>query len=252
MSGHLGGGAAIAAANARVSLQSRKIIRFLRLWAALGLVIWLNVFVSVSRSSIRGPDEVLCEVSTRKCHFLFIEFRRTRQLMRWSRWRTTTKDKSRRLALLNHLKLNECVSGLACNFTSILLDLVRNIRILLIRGGVEINPGPDQRVEEGFLIKSQNCRGLSDRSKLFRLLKGMFPSRRGANVSPTIGCWQETHIVDSYVLDQYFKGTVVKDNGERNQRGVCTLIPDQFEVCSTSISGIGRWAIAVFRAKETK
>ena len=117
-------------------------------------------------------------------------------------------------------------------------------------GGVESNPGPNHATEEGFLIRSQNCRGLTNRNKLFKMLRKLFPNGRGQVSSRNIACLQETHCIDTFVIDHYFKGTAIIDNGERNQRGVCSLIPESFEVCSSHTSGLGRWAIAVIRSRN--
>ena len=131
----------------------------------------------------------------------------------------------------------------------LLLVVIWNINSLLIIGGIESNPGPEE--EAAFKIRSQNCRGLTDRNKLFKMLRKLYPNSQ-SNLVPSIACLQETHCLDQFVLDHYFKGTAIVDNGERNQRGVCILVPDSFEVCSSHTSGVGRWGIAVIRTKDPR
>ena len=228
----------------------------------MSLVFWLSVSVKESRSSIRGPDSAIRDNLSRKCAFLFSEFDRTHQLTRWSRSRketsTKVKDKSFRLSesrfskLFNHgiaaryMFLCLCLLLLLC--FNLLSTVTWNLPTLLAIGGVERNPGPNGE-ELAFQIRSQNCRGLMNKSKLFKLLRGLYPLSRPGSM-PSISCLQETHCLDGFILRHYFKGTAVVDNGERNQRGTCILIPDDFEVCSSHTSGIGRWAIAVIKSKD--
>ena len=92
---------------------------------------------------------------------------------------------------------------------------------------------------------SQNCRGLTDRKKLIGIMRKIYPNRQPPGGHSVISCFQESHCVDSFLVDNLFKGQAVVDNGERNQRGVCMLVPESFELISSRISGIGRWIIAV-------
>ena len=117
------------------------------------------------------------------------------------------------------------------------------ILILLLRGGIEPNPGPIQ-------IVSQNCRGLTDRNKLRKVIRSIYPANRTKANSSRLACLQETHFIDSFTAGVVFNGKVIVDNGERNQKGVCILVPESFEVCSQVVSGIGRWVIAVIQTRE--
>ena len=199
---------------------------------------------------------MICEDSAKKCHFLFSEFVRTRQLTRWTT-KNNGKDKSSRSSVLLYCYRLFRIASLITliwysSFSKLLSAIVWNIESLLVIGGIELNPGP-VREEEGFRLKSQNCRGLTDRNKLFRLLKRLYPNKGSRPCTgPSIACLQETHSLDTFTLDNYFKGTAIVDNGLRNQRGVCILIPESFEVCSASTSGVGRWCITVIKAKNVQ
>ena len=207
-------------------------------------------------SSIRTLDSALVCNLTKKCLFLAVEFRRSSQLSRWSRKSKTNeiKDKfSRFLIRFNSLKFyysafDILLYGMStCTMTALAI-VIKN---LLVIGNIERNLGPAD--EECFRLCSQNCRGLTDRSKLSKLLRNMFPQNR-SNLSnmPSITCLQETHRIDRFVLDHYFKGSAIVDDGERNQRGTCILIPDHYEVCSHTTSGVGRWGIAVVKEKDPR
>ena len=123
------------------------------------------------------------------------------------------------------------------------------IRLLLFLGGIEINPGPSNAGSTCRIV-SQNCRGLTDRKKLVRILRSLYPSVNKKVSDITVACLQETHLIDQFTAGLWFKGSIVVDNGERNQRGVCILVPDSMEVCSKATSGIGRWIISVVRSKN--
>ena len=206
-----------------------------------------------SRSSIQGPDKAINEDLTRKCHFLFSELVRGRQLSRWVRsMSTNTKAKSSNVLSFFCQRIYECTAALKVRYPCLLYSKLL-IMMLLFMGGIELNPGPNVGEEEDFRLRSQNCRGLTDRNKLFKLLRKLYPpSRTGSSLTSSIACLQETHCLDNFILAHYFKGTAIVDNGERNQRGVCTLIPDNFEVCSSRTSGVGRWTMSVIKAKTSQ
>ena len=214
-------------------------------------------------ASIQHCDQVILEDVVKKCHFLFVAFQSSHQLSRWCT-KTTTKDKSSRFCnfenrFFSNWKLlwSRSIQNVFLLVNSLLLSLlaVACALSLMAIGGVESNPGPTTDSEEVFWIRSQNCRGLTDRNKLFKIMKKMFPAspfKAAAASDCTVACLQETHCVDKFVLDHYFQGTAVIDDGDRNQRGVCTLISKDFEVCTSSISGVGRWIITVIRSKNPR
>ena len=116
---------------------------------------------------------------------------------------------------------------------------------LLIRQGVEPNPGPDPQVAGSYKVISQNCRGLTDPVKFISLLRKVHNKSHKA----TILCLQETHQLNRFALDNHFKGSAVVDNGDRASRGTAILVPEQFEVCMSRVSGEGRWSLAAIKDK---
>ena len=220
---------------ARVFLSSQKEIRFLLILSLFVLVLGTNEFRNVSRSSIKWPDNVLSSESVVFCHLCLVEWRKTRQLTAALRIvKAKQSDKS-----FNQFKvfkskwflvrLCQCVNRLC-----IYLLAAGLVLILLLRQGIEPNPGPVNPVDDsykGFDLVSQNCRGLTDRNKLIKVLRQIYPSAR-RSISTTIACLQETHRVDKFAINNFFKGKAVIDDGERNQKGVCILVPESFEVCS--------------------
>ena len=225
--------------------------------AVLCLLAEFSGCVNVSRSSIRGPDWSIVENGAKIGQFFAVEGSVSlRQLtpQRSSRSKNNKKDKSNRFYSSLKSVLNfclKCIWGVVSilMFTKAYIGLL--IRSLLLRGGIEPNPGPDPvRELYGFQLISQNCRGLTDKKKLARLLRNIFPvSKRGINKF-MIACLQETHQIDSFTANLWFRGVLVTDNGERNQKGVAILVPDGLEVCQTKVSGVGRWAIAVLKQKN--
>ena len=129
---------------------------------------------------------------------------------------------------------------------SVLLGLV----ILLIRSGIEMNPGPiiPSISLPDFRIISQNCRGLTECRKATRLLQSL--SSKKSKPAPVIACLQETHCINKFALNNLFKGSRVIDDGDRNQRGVAILIPEEFSLCQSVTSGVGRWAVASLQVKD--
>ena len=259
--------AAIAFAVARVSQCSVKKIRFWLVLSLIGLFIGSNVSVNVPSSSIEHVDRALIANGGILARFLVFEVRKCRQLLRRA-WKTTTdkffRSQSRSLSTLKWYSkavsfCKKC-SFIVCNVYALV------VLQLLVRSGIEPNPGPVPApaqapafnpalgpiragVCESFKIISQNCRGLTDRKKLMQVLRKMFPVKNKL-ASRSVACLQESHKIDRFTIRNYFKGKAVIDDGERNQRGVCILIPENFEVCSSSISGLGRWAIAVIKDRH--
>ena len=128
------------------------------------------------------------------------------------------------------------------------LAVLIGLATLLIRAGVELNPGPRADYPD-FRVISQNCRGLTDCRKTCCLVKKLSASRAGH--SPVFACLQETHCINRFALNNLHKGTHVIDDGERNQKGVSILIPEEFQICDSLTSGVGRWAIGVVQAKNS-
>ena len=284
------GGAAIAAAVARVFSVSYQKIRILVNFALVCLVVLLNASVSVPRLSIRGPDGVLLQQNVKLSVFLCVESQKSRSqlLSAAAQWKKakSTQHSIESFKCLVELILSYIWSGISCScplvcrarclrhslkfFNTVVARELRNfspcligilvislaflcgLAILLIRAGVELNPGPDSAGHPDFPefgIISQNCRGLTDCKKSCRLVRKL-NSHKNKSV-PVIACLQETHCINRFALDNLYSGSYLADDGERNQRGVAILIPDAFELCEHSISGMGRWAIAAIKLKSS-
>ena len=132
--------------------------------------------------------------------------------------------------------------------------------LLLLRQGIESNPGPfpDPNAatfksstydgnRNGSSIITQNCRGLTEPAKLTALLKKSFGNPNHAKVL----CLQETHQINRFALDNHHRGESVVDNGERGQRGTAILVSEHFKIHLSRTSGNGRWAIAAISDKSS-
>ena len=211
--------------------------------------------MNVPGSSISVLDRRNVQNAAKFRLFLIVELRSfvtTRQLQQWKRQQRKAKC-LKRYQLKFSAQFCSHFGSLCFKLWHCLLTILVGcvIESLLIQGGVELNPGPPGVVgqeRECFQLLSQNCRGLTDRSKLIRLLRKIYsPQRKG---SVTIACLQEIHKVDNFAIKNLFNGTAIMDEGDRNQRGVCILVPEGFEVCGSRSSGIGRWIIAVLKIKD--
>ena len=271
------GGAAIAAAVTRVSRVSNLKIRFL-VFVAL-LCVFLSLSEPVNSSSEKFKAFLGPWIDENAKNGLFLCFELSRQLSsalrrlkakstkifanrcvlkvklfsskasaNRARYRRSKRhDSESNVRLINRL----CYVGLFAASVSI----KSLILVLLMIGGIEQNPGPFPAVGnregsplESFNILTQNCRGLTDRNKLIKLLRKMYPRSKVIG-SQTIACLQEIHRIDRFAVTNCFDGSCVIDDGERNQKGVCILVPEFLEIVNSVVSGVGRWAIATIQPK---
>ena len=217
------GGAAIAIANARASVSSQQIIKFAGFYV-LFFFFFLSENVSTSKSEV--IDQRFFALSISFLHFLFVEFERQKALGRQPPW-NVNKDKSiifKARFFLNKLRRSQVLTYHVTSLYDLVKVLIKKSKSQaariwnsLIRQGIEPNPGP------GLTVTSQNCRGLSDPKKLLRILNLLDKSTKidGKNIV----CLQETHVLDSFTLDNHYAGSAVIDNGERNQKGTAILVP---------------------------
>ena len=239
-------------------LRSEKKIKIFVKISLLFVVVWLNASIKCSVSSIRGLEESLFQENARLSSFLFVEARRKwSQLSSVLRW--SVKDKSQQSfswSSFAFVRLLKCFQGCKsyANISYVLLVLlvvqgvINGLRILLIRAGVELNPGPSG-ASACIRVLSQNCRGLTECRKTSQLIKTIY--KKAAGKSQPISCFQETHQINRFVLDNLFDGSYVVDDGERNQRGDSILIPEKYKIYDSVISGLGRWAIVAVQEKST-
>ena len=211
--------------------------------------------MNVVRSSIRGLDRSFIENGVIKSLFFGVEAssrRRSQLTLQRPGRRNVNKAKSKSFSFEYNV-ISSCFWWFSYYLIEFgLANIVRScleIRLALLRGGIESNPGPEIGKDlTDFQLLSQNCRGLTDRKKMAKVLRKVYPMyQKGAN--RTIACFQETHQMDKFTLNLCFRGVSVLDNGERNQKGVGILIPESFELCLSKVSGVGRWAIAVTKNK---
>ena len=280
------GGAAIAEAIGRVSQRSDKNkiskINLPIFFVLLCGFLCFNGSLTSSRSSIRGPAEDAVRKVTDLSAFLFVEFRKRNQLTRWMAAKSKQRSfpillklisicsrpvlaYSKAICVVGYHNLVPNVSGKVLTTYLLLpllllalfspsLSLLIALALLLIRAGIEPNPGP---VAQGvgaditdvpeFSIISQNCRGLTGCRKACRLIKHLGKSKSKLRII----CLQETHCIDKFALNNLFDGSYVVDDGERNQRGVAILIPKCFQINQSRTSGLGRWAIVALNMDES-
>ena len=239
------GGAAIAIANARASVSSQQIIKFAGFYVLFLLFFFFFLSENVSSSKSEVIDQRFFALSISFLHFLFVEFESQKSLGRQLTW-NVNKDKSiifKSRFFLNKFRRSQFLTYHVTSLYDLVKVLIKKSKSQaaqiwnsLIRQGIEPNPGP------GLTVTSQNCRGLSDPKKLLRILNLLDKSTKidGKNIV----CLQETHVLDSFTLDNHYTGSAVIDNGERNQKGTAILVPTGCRVRSSKISGNGRWAMA--------
>ena len=143
---------------------------------------WWSGCGNVPRSSIRGLEWSFLEDSAKNSVFFAFEGSKLqRQLLsRWlGRSNVNKKDKSKRSSLSLNSSLNPFIVSIRCFwwfvcclfvvFSLTISHLSKLIYVLLLRGGIESNPGPEGELT-GFQLISQNCRGLTDKKKLSKIL----------------------------------------------------------------------------------
>ena len=235
-----------------------------------------------STSAFESLSSTVTE-NAKNCIFLFVELRcQLSSVLRCLKDKSTTRSRirSRSRSISSSCVRFKCRIEYKCRYKSLIVKSCKErisphaivlrllvivcvssvlssralIMALLSIGGIESNPGPAPCVAEKFRLLSQNCRGLTDRDKLIKLIRKIYPrSTTSKSVAGhTISCLQETHRIDMFAVDNLFKGKVVNDDGERNQRGVCILVPEAYKIVSSIVSGVGRWAIATIRPTSTQ
>ena len=122
------------------------------------------------------------------------------------------------------------------------------IDMLLIRGGVETNPGPvvinsGKPAKINLSIRSFNCNGLGNVDKFRRLLvKARNEVKKGGFV-----LLQETHIKDENIIKLYWNMNYVSSCISTQSAGVMILFDETYECLETFRDAGGRMAIAVVK-----
>jgi len=127
------------------------------------------------------------------------------------------------------------------------------LKLLLLRGTVEPNPGPHSvpsPFEKSKLLEiiTYNCNGLGEKSKLKRILdKSSFTTNRGGIVM-----LQETHVMKEEVVKQYCKSPFHLNSFKSNSAGVMTLLGHEFNVLYTHKDEVGRQLYIVAQKGDDK
>ena len=200
-------------------------------------------------SVIRSIHSSFFEDSVKKCSFLHcvVKSLRKRQL--------TSTNKADKSLFPDNFYTFDPVADACLRFFGRLVgcgrsssvSLANYLKDLLVSQGIEPNPGPNSRAlsscNRNLLLISQNCRGLIDPVKFISLLRKAYDKPN----SPRILCLQETHQLNRFALDNHFHGSAVVDNGDRDSRGTAILVPAQFDICMSRVSGNGRWSLAAIK-----
>jgi exonuclease III len=111
------------------------------------------------------------------------------------------------------------------------------MKILLIRSGVESNPGPKNELK----IVSHNVRGLTTGRNKLRSILSLYKSND--NISNLVLCLQETHVLNARELNCLWKGETIVNNGTRSSCGVAILMSDNWSVKNVIKDNEGRMII---------
>jgi len=156
-----------------------------------------------------------------------------RILLRGSDGRRTKGRGKTIVSNISNISKEFAVRNNVCFWVRLLLDK-RTIIILLIRAGVERNPGPNR-------IVTINCRGLTNNLKLLSTL-GKLKKRFKEKA---IILLQETHWLNDNILnDTWGENMYALSNGSRNSRGVAILVTKDLKVEGYSSDDDGRLIFA--------
>ena len=161
---------------------------------------------------------------------------------------------------ISRLKLSQLTQNLMHKTMSLRRFSMNNfmdkdtIRILLIRGNVEINPGPENHRKTSQIrniildIVTYNCNGLAVRNKRERVLS---KANKITNAGGIV-MLQETHIMKDEQIALYFKDKFQMNYYKTNSAGVATLFSNDFEVVHSFKDNIGRKLITLVQKEEEK
>jgi exonuclease III len=123
------------------------------------------------------------------------------------------------------------------------------IKISLIRGNIEINPGPGPSIRNRLLdIITFNCNGLGNKQKLKRIItKANSITDKGGIVM-----LQETHITDESLLSFYTKANFQLNSFSTNSAGIITLYGKNFKTVFNYKDESGRQLYTVIEDDDHK
>ena len=174
--------------------------------------------MNVSSSSIKAPNWSIVRNSSIFNQFLFVEWHRHRfgQLTPVRRGLVFNVNKAKSFLFKPKFFIRKASYFIKCCINRILNCILNTIfsikllksqrdlnRTLLVRAGVERNPGPQRGdgivFEQGFKVISQNCRGLTNRANAISILRKLYGNVRARSTQQhRIACLQETHCIDQF------------------------------------------------------
>jgi exonuclease III len=109
---------------------------------------------------------------------------------------------------------------------------------LLLREGIEANPGPSDEL----IVRSFNVRGLTTSKvktrTLIRDAKRLTKSKLG------IVCLQETHAPNKKHIENLWADKCLLNNGDKNRNGVAILLSGNWSIEDVVMDNDGRYMIA--------
>ena len=116
------------------------------------------------------------------------------------------------------------------------------IDLVLIKSGIETNPGPKDEIN--LIIRTFNCNGLGDRDKFRRILRKIGLEIKNGGIVML----QETHVMDEDLIKLYWKMNYVTSCVSTQSAGVLTLFDNSFTCLESHSDNGGRMAIAVIES----
>ncbi len=149
------------------------------------------------------------------------------------------------------------ITGLKETSTKLMIQLT--IAILLIRGNVEINPGPNRNLNvnsshnaqtrsNNMEIMTYNCNGMGTLVKRRRILNKVSKIVNGGGIVML----QETHLVNNDQVTATYKEKYELSNYKSNLAGVMTLFSNDFELIYKAKDEVGRKLYIVVQNKNEK
>jgi exonuclease III len=112
---------------------------------------------------------------------------------------------------------------------------------LLIRSGIEVNPGPQESKDRNkgksdLKIRTYNCNGLGDINKFRRLLTKIRNEVRNGGIV----LLQETHIKDEDIIGRYWNMNYISSCISTQSAGVLTLYDNSYKCLESYKDNGGR------------
>ena len=131
------------------------------------------------------------------------------------------------------------------------------IKMGLLMGNIESNPGPEQgtqrapQAKSSILVMSYNVRGLSDERKLRHLINYFYSKNKGKNDDFIVGL-QESFIVKEGKIPYLWRGNFHLTPGNGHSCGCITLLSPHLSVVSSRNIGNRAHVLAIQKSDDTK